>query len=138
MSPYLHDSPATLANSPAGPLNDITNKHNRSAQDEREPYKRDFSPEYEPSPTARIRKVNAEKEPPRWDDTPTKAAPQRPPVEKKATTDTFLNLDGGSDNDDSPQRSRTQGERQTGQVAARIEQTKRRSPTDGCFNGAKV
>ncbi|KAI9147787.1 PH and SEC7 domain-containing protein [Paramyrothecium foliicola] len=107
MNPYLRDSPATNTSTPAGPLNDITNKHNRSAREDRETFKRDFSPDYEPSPTARIRKVDADSAGPRWDDTPTKAPTKRSPAEKRVQ-DTFLNLDGGSDNDDSsPRRSRT-------------------------------
>ncbi|KAM0327187.1 hypothetical protein ACHAQA_006319 [Verticillium albo-atrum] len=120
MNPYLKSSPAT-PNTPHPFQNTAQNVEASPEPEvvvpstpEREPkdFKRSFSPDYEPSPNARIREVkpDPEKEPEsngadgsssdteRRVDTPTRPPPEVPkPVEKR--NDSFLNLDGSDDNE---------------------------------------
>ncbi|CRK45369.1 hypothetical protein BN1723_006596 [Verticillium longisporum] len=121
MNPYLKGSPVTpnaphpfqtiAQNAEASPEPEVV----RPSTPEREPqgYKRSFSPDYEPSPNARIREVKSdlEKEPEpsanadeaisdneRRNDTPTRPPPEVPqPIGKR--DDSFLNLDGSDDNE---------------------------------------
>lgn len=104
MNPYLRHSQGTNSHleqggKPSKVLGDITNVVN-SRDDQggkREEYKREFSPEYEPSPNARIRKVQSNLE--RNDDdhisTPSKSTSQK---DNKGSS--FLDLDGGSENEE--------------------------------------
>lgn len=114
MNPYLIDGATGLGLSgvqTSSPLADITNTVGERTPDRagREEYKRDFSPDYEPSPNARIRTVHPEGDGERTAeaDTPSRPAPQRPRKTHETTNNSFLDLDGGSDNDeDSPKRHR--------------------------------
>ncbi|KAH7322855.1 hypothetical protein B0I35DRAFT_407278 [Stachybotrys elegans] len=107
LNPYLRDSPAHVAQSRAHaglPLNDITNTgtpNKMGYESDREAFKREFSPDYAPSPNARIRAVEAEPD----DDfiqqsTPSKPASGRSAPANEPKNDTFLNLDGASDNEE--------------------------------------
>lgn len=64
-------------------------------------YKREFSPDYSPSPNARIRTVRqeAEDQPQRRGDTPSRPPPERPSKSIETRNNSFLNLDGASDNE---------------------------------------
>ncbi|PNY24946.1 PH and SEC7 domain-containing protein, partial [Tolypocladium capitatum] len=114
MDPYLVDGVPGLGLSDvqtSSPLADITNMAGERTPDRarREDYRRDFSPDYEPSPDARIRTVHAEGDGELTEeaDTPPRPAPQRPRMTHETTNNSFLDLDGGSDNDeDSPKRHR--------------------------------
>ncbi|POR35541.1 PH and SEC7 domain-containing protein C11E3.11c [Tolypocladium paradoxum] len=114
MNPYLIDGATGLGLSgvqTSSPLADITNTAGERTPDRagREEYKRDFSPDYEPSPNARIRTVHPEGDGERTEeaDTPSRPAPQRPRRTHETTNNSFLDLDGGSDHDeDSPKRHR--------------------------------
>ncbi|KAG5981237.1 hypothetical protein E4U55_003148 [Claviceps digitariae] len=69
-----------------------------------EEYKRDFSPDYDPSPNARIRRVK-----PEADAQQPESTPSRPPKQTQKMlrhSNSFLNLDPGSDNDDAGGGSR--------------------------------
>lgn len=105
MNPYLRHS-GGIKPSASAPLTDITNTAT-DKDDRREEFKREFSPDYEPSPKAKIRTV-----PKDFDkaDTPTKSTyadgPLQPPaniVESKSNS--FLNLDGTSDNEEALEQS---------------------------------
>ncbi|KAF4126086.1 Guanine-nucleotide exchange factor, contains Sec7 domain [Geosmithia morbida] len=92
MDHFMHETTPVQLKSSA-PLADITNTAPQSSTDG---YRRDFSPDYEPSPNARIRKVQSNLE--NDNGTPTKS----PSTDQDAVSrnDSFLDLDGGSDNDD--------------------------------------
>ncbi|PON30383.1 hypothetical protein TGAM01_v200823 [Trichoderma gamsii] len=99
MNPYLKESAL-----PAHPLGDITNRASTSAvedddDDDRAEFQRDFSPDYVPSPNAKIRAVqnsDSDQEKSSID------TDHRPSNGLKHRNNSFLDLDGGSDNDDSP------------------------------------
>lgn len=95
MTPFLNDSsnstPAHQQSKPSGPLSDITNTAPQSSNEGG--YRREFSPDYEPSPNARIRKVQSNLE-----NDSALATPTKSPGSERAGS--FLDLDGGSDNDD--------------------------------------
>ncbi|KAF7555312.1 hypothetical protein G7046_g6580 [Stylonectria norvegica] len=106
MNPYLRTAPGTpgtpggqgaplagITNTPPGLMNDIT---------ERVEYKRGFSPEYEPSPNAKIRSVctDSDGDVSHRTDSPTRAPPERPSRSVQTRNNSFLDLDGGSDNED--------------------------------------
>lgn len=103
MDQYLHDggnTPRTPAGKVTPMLSDITNTVDRT-DTHTEYYKKDFSPDYEPSPSARIRTVrsNIGKDP-EVVDTPSRRPPARANRSPETANGSFLDLDGGSDNDD--------------------------------------
>ncbi|KAL6813713.1 hypothetical protein J3E69DRAFT_347636 [Trichoderma sp. SZMC 28015] len=99
MNPYLRESTAQ-------PLGDITNKAARGVDDDddddRADFQRDFSPDYEPSPNAKIRAVHSDSD----RDQSSSDGPKRPQNGLEHRNNSFLDLDGGSDNEDSPVRQR--------------------------------
>lgn len=99
MNPYLRESTAH-------PLGDITNKAARGVDDDddddRADFQRDFSPDYEPSPNAKIRAVHSDSD----RDQSSSDGPKRPQNGLEHRNNSFLDLDGGSDNEDSPVRQR--------------------------------
>ncbi|KAM0546690.1 hypothetical protein ACHAPJ_010727 [Fusarium lateritium] len=107
MNPYLRSGPN--GQGPPGPqgpspLADISNmtpeRDDRAA--EREGYKREFSPDYSPSPNARIRAVRSDSDEQlaKRNETPSRPPPQRPTKSSETRNNSFLNLDGTSDNED--------------------------------------
>ncbi|UKZ67191.1 uncharacterized protein TrAtP1_008355 [Trichoderma atroviride] len=99
MNPYLKESAL-----PAHPLGDITNRSATSAvedddDDDRPEFQRDFSPDYVRSPNAKIRAVQNSDSDQEKSSTDTD---HRPSNGLKHRNNSFLDLDGGSDNDDSP------------------------------------
>ncbi|PHH70280.1 hypothetical protein CDD82_7225 [Ophiocordyceps australis] len=91
--------------SPSSPLAEITNTSTSPGAKASQPgYKRGFSPDYDPSPNARIRRVDAEQQgrKTRPVETPSRPAPQ-PPKDTSAVYDSdakgssFLDLEEGSD-----------------------------------------
>ncbi|KAM0452135.1 hypothetical protein ACHAPV_009654 [Trichoderma viride] len=99
MNPFLKESAL-----PAHPLGDITNRTATSAvedddDDYRAEFQRDFSPDYVPSPHAKIRAVQNSDSDQEKSSTDTDS---RPSNGLKHRNNSFLDLDGGSDNDDSP------------------------------------
>ncbi|KAJ6441166.1 Sec7 domain-containing protein [Purpureocillium lavendulum] len=109
MNPYLGDSSGTglgLAGvATSSPLADITNSSADGGSGQpsgRQEFKREFSPDYEPGPNARIRTVDSgargERAGGEADDA--QAAPQRPQKKPFETrNNSFLDLDGASDNE---------------------------------------
>ncbi|KAK6447966.1 hypothetical protein FP744_10004216 [Trichoderma asperellum] len=103
MNPYLKESAL-----PANALGDITNRAATSAvedddDDDRPEFQRDFSPDYEPSPNAKIRAVqNSDSD---QEKSSTDMA-NRPSNGLKHRNNSFLDLDGGSDNEDPPIQQR--------------------------------
>ncbi|KAH6899816.1 hypothetical protein B0T10DRAFT_503235 [Thelonectria olida] len=105
MNPYLRNGPGGQG-TPQGPspLADISNLSPEVGNDdgaERAEYKREFSPDYSPSPNARIRTVNTDVDDYHahlMDNTPSRAPPQRPKA-IETRNNSFLDLDGGSDNE---------------------------------------
>jgi hypothetical protein len=104
MNPYLRHSAAVASHADNvvrsnNALADITNvvggRDDQGRQ--REEYQREFSPDYEPSPNARIRKVHSNLE---QDHDDLVSTPSKSPPVKGAKGSSFLDLDGGSDNDD--------------------------------------
>ncbi|PHH59058.1 hypothetical protein CDD81_3836 [Ophiocordyceps australis] len=121
MKPYL-GSPSTSASafaapavgaglglsanplSPSSPLAEITNTSTSPGSKSSQPgYKRGFSPDYEPSPNARIRRVDAEQQggKTRAVETPSRPAPQPPKdgavYDSDAKGSSFLDLEDDSD-----------------------------------------
>ncbi|TWU78234.1 hypothetical protein ED733_008063 [Metarhizium rileyi] len=105
MNPYLRDSGTGLGLTGVAastPLSDITNTPSSRSEavaerGDRE-YKRDFSMDYEPSPSARIRKVNPESDSERLDGTTSQVKPNQSYTTLR-TSHSFLDLDAGSDNE---------------------------------------
>ena len=104
MNPYLNESAASpgtpaakKASAPADTANTPSEKGEQTSKTEE--YKREFSPDYEPSPNARIRKVNSNLDRDRSEQTET---PSKRPVPSEARNNSFLDLDAGSDNDELP------------------------------------
>ncbi|GKT43454.1 PH and SEC7 domain-containing protein [Colletotrichum spaethianum] len=113
MNPYLKGSPVTPntpltpQSAPVQPVNPemATDSAQASHDDAREEQPRSFSPDYEPSPNARIREVrsgsrgddDSQHEPERRTDTPTRPPPE-PPVWVEKRNNSFLDIDG-SDNE---------------------------------------
>jgi hypothetical protein len=102
MNPYLRESILQ-----SHPLGDITNRaaiggFEDDDDDDRPEFQRDFSPDYEPSPNAKIRAVNSDSD---QDQSSTDNA-KRPNKGLEHRNNSFLDLDGGSDNEDSPVRQR--------------------------------
>ncbi|KAH8173925.1 sec7 domain-containing protein [Sarocladium implicatum] len=96
MTPYLDKQPQQKM-----PLSDITNTPDRN-MDSRAEFKREFSPDYEPSPNARIRTVQSDSDHEHYSsphETPTRPPPARP-EQAQERNNSFLNLDGGSDPDE--------------------------------------
>lgn len=94
MNPYLKASPAT----PSGqsPLADTSS----TTADEPEGYKREFSPDYEPSPKAVIRQVNDSSSSPKADRAAPETPTRKPPDVAESSeprNNSFLNLDPPSD-----------------------------------------
>lgn len=109
MNPYLRSgqsAPGTSASQGPSPLADISNmtpeRDDRAA--EREGYQREFSPDYSPSPNARIRTVRSESDEQlnkrNNNGTPSRPPPERPTKAIESRNNSFLNLDGTSDNED--------------------------------------
>lgn len=104
MNPYLRNSAGSANNAKltAAALADITNtaddKVNGSAE-KRDPFQREFSPDYEPSPQAKIRVVPGELEA-QTRGTPNGAADGT--KNRFTKNNSFLDLDGGSDAEDEP------------------------------------
>ncbi|ETS02439.1 hypothetical protein M419DRAFT_78189 [Trichoderma reesei RUT C-30] len=104
MTPYLKDG---AAHSHSHPLGDITNKAApRAAEDDddddyRPNVQREFSPDYELSPNAKIRVVrNSDSDL----DQSAYDKPGRAPNKLVHRNNSFLDLDGGSDNEEPPVR----------------------------------
>ncbi|KAF5650566.1 SEC7 component of non-clathrin vesicle coat [Fusarium tjaetaba] len=109
MNPYLRSgqsAPGTSASQGPSPLADISNmtpeRDDRAV--EREGYQREFSPDYSPSPNARIRAVRSESDEQlnkrNNNSTPSRPPPERPTKAIESRNNSFLNLDGASDNED--------------------------------------
>ncbi|KAF4982710.1 hypothetical protein FZEAL_1737 [Fusarium zealandicum] len=107
MNPYLRTGqnaqgiPAAQGPSPLADISNITPEPADRAA-EREGYKREFSPDYSPSPNARIRAVRSDSDDQlaKRNDTPSRPPPERPTIASETRNNSFLNLDGGSDNED--------------------------------------
>ncbi|KAK5995564.1 PH and SEC7 domain-containing protein C11E3.11c [Cladobotryum mycophilum] len=112
MSPYLRDG--SEAGHGGYALADITNTISESGTDdgdESREYKREFSPDYEPSPNAKIRAVTSDSDHDQnWTaESPTLQRPRRPNKAFEKRSNSFLDLDNGSDGeDDSPRQLRRQ------------------------------
>ncbi|KAJ6784553.1 hypothetical protein PWT90_07757 [Aphanocladium album] len=104
LDPYLRNSAGSAKQVGAGKpsaLTDITNIVADSADDDEPPrpeFKREFSPDYEPSPNAKIRSVTNDSENSR-DDQSRKFASSTTKKSKSAANQTFLDLDIGSDDE---------------------------------------
>ncbi|TFB07686.1 hypothetical protein CCMA1212_000143 [Trichoderma ghanense] len=108
MTPFLKDGAAH-----SQPLGDITNKAAArvAAEDDDDDYRadvqREFSPDYELSPNAKIRVVhNSDSDL----DQPAYDKPGRAPNKLEHRNNSFLDLDGGSDNEEPPVRQRADKE----------------------------
>ncbi|CAG7554393.1 unnamed protein product [Fusarium equiseti] len=112
MNPYLRTGQGAAGTSGSqgpspSPLADISNmtpERDDRAMDQEE-YKREFSPDYSPSPNARIRTVKSESNDQLSkrhlaDGTPSRPPPERPTKAFESRNNSFLNLDGGSDIED--------------------------------------
>ncbi|KAM0739315.1 hypothetical protein ACQRIT_007052 [Beauveria bassiana] len=103
LDPYLRNSAGSgkiAATSKATALADITNTVTESGNDEepRQEFQREFSPDYEPSPNAKIRSVNNDDENIR--DSPCRSAASSTTNKLKTTaSQTFLDLDNNSDDE---------------------------------------
>ena len=117
MNPYLQNGDTGLGLtgvSMSSPLADITNNRTpeRNQRNNHDEYKKDFSPDYVPSPKARIRTVETGPDGERFDVAatpsrgPTKATNKKP----QGANDSFLNLDGGNEFDGDKNRNRTNKE----------------------------
>lgn len=108
MNPYLRSAagangyPAGQGPSPLADISNLSHELDDDDIDDRLEYKRDFSPDYSPSPNAKIRAVHGDS-----DDYHTRGAdtPSRPPLERPmkgmgTRNNSFLDLDGASDNED--------------------------------------
>ncbi|KAL7951445.1 hypothetical protein V8C42DRAFT_304108 [Trichoderma barbatum] len=98
MNPFLREGTSN-------PLGDITNKAAaRGVEDDDDDdgdFQREFSPDYDPSPNAKIRAVVHSDS-----DQSSSDNPKRPQNGLEHRNNSFLDLDGGSDNEDSPIRQR--------------------------------
>ncbi|KAF5677916.1 non-clathrin vesicle coat protein [Fusarium heterosporum] len=110
MNPYIRSSqnvqgtPGAQGPSPLADISNMTPERDDGAV-EREEYKREFSPDYSPSPNARIRTVRSESDEQlskrnNLDNTPSRPPPERPGKPFESRNNSFLNLDGMSDNED--------------------------------------
>ncbi|UNI17862.1 hypothetical protein JDV02_004176 [Purpureocillium takamizusanense] len=106
MNPYLEGSSATglgLAGvATSSPLTDATSSTADGSQDGtpgRQEFKREFSPDYEPGPNARIRTVDSGAQGARTGEAEALPTPQRPPKAFETRNNSFLDLDGASDNE---------------------------------------
>lgn len=106
MGPYLRDGPGGSGTRTAqtSPLSDVTNMAPAQGEDveTKGGYKREFSPDYEPSPNAKIRAVPSESDHEyiRRSESPPLHPSQRPGKRFERRNNSFLDLDGASDNDD--------------------------------------
>ncbi|KHN97148.1 Sec7 domain-containing protein [Metarhizium album ARSEF 1941] len=105
MNPYLLEGFTGLGLTGVAvsdPLSDITNTRSSKSDDiaetRDEDYKRDFSPGYEPSPNARIRKVKPDPDSEQVDSTPSRSTSKQP-FKPLQTSNSFLDLEAGSDNE---------------------------------------
>jgi hypothetical protein len=124
MNPYLKGSP--ISPGAPNPLSSHPIEYEAMVREEtredpvKQPqeYQREFSPDYQPSPNARIRSVEpelgvdelsfSEPEPQRRTDTPTRPPPEIPAASDEARNNSFLHLDGPSDAEESsPVRKRS-------------------------------
>ena len=100
MNQYLYDTPGASASTPGAKTSAVADPNATPSRGEepREEFKREFSPDYEPSPNARIRKVNSNLDRDRSEQSDTLS---KQTSQGESTRDnSFLNLDIGSDNDD--------------------------------------
>ncbi|KAG6034217.1 hypothetical protein E4U41_006649 [Claviceps citrina] len=135
MSPFLSENSAGLGITGVAvstPLADVTNtpraKSDTHLEARNEEYQRDFSPDYEPSPHARIRQVK-----PEADAHQPERTPSRPPKQtqrKLRPSNSFLNLDAGSDNDDATDASHKKSREQLGLASASVTASVSRSEDD--------
>ncbi|EFY86495.1 Sec7 domain-containing protein [Metarhizium acridum CQMa 102] len=131
MNPYLRDGVTGLGLTGvavSSPLSDITNtsssKSDTTAETRNEEYKRDFSPDYEPSPNARIRKVNPESDGERVDSTPCRAKSKQP-YKTLHANNSFLDLEAGSDDEDDHHQHQKKSEKPSSTA------TRRKDTEDG-------
>ncbi|SPJ74589.1 related to SEC7, component of non-clathrin vesicle coat [Fusarium torulosum] len=110
MNPYIRSgqnpqgTPGPQGPSPLADISNMTPERDDRAAD-REEYKREFSPDYSPSPNARIRTVRSESDEQLDKRNNMDMTPSRPPAERPTKTfesrnNSFLNLDGMSDNEE--------------------------------------
>ncbi|KAG5939765.1 hypothetical protein E4U53_007739 [Claviceps sorghi] len=121
MSPFLRESstgpgPGLTGIALSTPSSDVGSiprtKSESHVEARNEEYKRDFSPDYDPSPNALIRRVK-----PEADAEEPESTPSRPPKQTQKTlrhSNSFLNLDAGSDNDDAVAGSRKKSSQRPG------------------------
>lgn len=116
MHPYLRDKAAGLGlsgNAAPTPLSDITNtaytKSQTHGETRRTNFKREFSPDYQPSPNAHIRRVSpeADGEAPRSTPSPLSKTSQG----RLRASSSFLDLDAGSDQENESNATPTRGDR---------------------------
>ncbi|GAB0132127.1 hypothetical protein EsDP_00000571 [Epichloe bromicola] len=119
MNPYLRESATGLGLTGVAvstPLADITNtpsaKSDTHVEARNEEFKRDFSRDYQPSPNARIRRVKPEADTEQLGSTPPRASKQT--QKKLRNSNSFLDLDAGSDNDDAGHGTRKKSSKQSG------------------------
>ncbi|KAF6819854.1 Sec7 domain-containing protein [Colletotrichum plurivorum] len=156
MNPYLKGSPAVTPNSPLSPQSapevhtidsemavDQAAAAASASQDEgtasAEEHPRSFSPDYDPSPNARIREVRSgsredqyHPEHERRTDTPTRPPPE-PPISTEKRNNSFLDIDGSDNEADTESRQRGKTRREKGHRSGRTSKDpspSRRGPSD--------
>ncbi|OAQ66457.1 Sec7 domain-containing protein [Pochonia chlamydosporia 170] len=134
MNPYLRESVTGLGLTGVAvstPLSDITNtpgsKSDGNAEPRHEEYKREFSPDYEPSPNARIRRVSSGSDGERFESTPSRPKSKHP-QKTLQNSNSFLDLDAGSDNDEDGHKHKKSAEASS-PLAARAKDTVDRDAT---------
>lgn len=134
MTPFLDKSRPDGSRKQQQPLSDITNSPSSREEDPRErgEYKREFSPDYEPSPNARIRAVRSDQDDdqPAYQETPSRPPPPRP-GQVKTRNGSFLNLEGGSDGDEEASNKDLGTVRKNHRIASSATQDTIRPPKQG-------
>ncbi|KAF5136868.1 PH and SEC7 domain-containing protein C11E3.11c [Metarhizium anisopliae] len=135
MNPYLRDGVTGLGLTGVAvsrPLSDITNtpssKSDTIGETRNEEYKRDFSPDYEPSPNARIRKVNPESDSERMDGTPCRPKSKQP-YETLDANNSLLDFEAGSDDADHRHKHQKKSEKPSSTATTRRKDTEDRDAT---------
>ncbi|EFY99706.1 guanine nucleotide exchange factor [Metarhizium robertsii ARSEF 23] len=135
MNPYLRDGVTGLGLTGVAvsrPLSDITNtpssKSDTIGETRNEEYKRDFSPDYEPSPNARIRKVNPESDSERMDGTPCRPKSKQP-YETLDASNSSLDFEAGSDDADHRHKHQKKSEKPSSTATTRRKDTEDRDAT---------
>lgn len=135
MNPYLRDGVTGLGLTGVAvsrPLSDITNtpssKSDTIGETRNEEYKRDFSPDYEPSPNARIRKVNPESDSERMDGTPCRPKSKQP-YETLDANNSLLDFEVGSDDADHRHKHQKKSEKPSSTATTRWKDTEDRDAT---------